>query len=415
VKIAFLLDRFPALTQTFVLNQIVGAIDAGHDVDIYAMGRGSLEKVDRRVFEYGLQDRVRYIMQAPSGLPERLVRFAGLALRYGRRKPGPVVKSLNWMRFGRQAVSLKLFFKVAAFLENRERYDIIHCQFGMLGIEALAIRRTGAVKGKLVTSFRGYDTEKYLRRNPGAYDELLAEGDLFLPVCDSFAQWLRAHGCPPDRIRVIYSGIDCGFFKFRPRRKMPDEPVRLLTVARLVPKKGVRYAIEAVAGLLAEGKDLSYTIIGDGPLREELEDLVESRRLRGRIDLAGWKDRQEVLRYMEKSHIMITPSLTAADGDCEGIPNVLKEAMAMGMPVVGTYHSGIPELVRDGVCGLLAKEGDAADLKRCIARLVSEESKWEEYGKNGRRIIEERFDNRKVNQQLLESYCRLVRKAKSIG
>ena len=408
MKIAFFLDHFPSLTQTFVLNQIVGTIDAGHQVDIYAMSRGKPDKVDKRVFEYGLHNKTKYIPRAPKGYFARFAQFARLLFKHGWSHPGPILQSMNGLRFGRKAISLKLFFKIIPFLENGRQYDIIHCQFGMLGLEALAILKTGAIKGKLVTAFRGYDTERFHRKNPGAYDQLFKEGDLFLPVCTSFADWLLDKGCNPSKVKVLYSGIEFDLFEYKPRKRGPGEPVRLLTIARLVPKKGVEYAIKAVAGLIANGYNVNYTIVGDGPLKAQLLELARAKGIMSCVTLAGWQNRKEVMKHMEHSHILLAPSVSAPDGDREGIPNAIKEAMAMGMPVVSTYHSGIPELVEDGACGFLAEEGNPADLQKCIVKLINNEHLWEEYGKRGREKIEKSFDIVKLNRQLMECYRQLV-------
>jgi colanic acid/amylovoran biosynthesis glycosyltransferase len=120
--------------------------------------------------------------------------------------------------------------------------------------------------------------------------------------------------------------------------------------------------------------------------------------------MIGAQSHAEVMRLMEEAHILIAPSITAADGDEEGIPNTVKEAMALGLPVVSTTHAGIPELVEDGVSGFLVPERDSAALGERLAQLVDRPETWAALGRAGRQRIERHFDIDRLNDELLVLY-----------
>jgi colanic acid/amylovoran biosynthesis glycosyltransferase len=317
------------------------------------------------------------------------------------------VQSLNFLRYGRASLSLRLFYS-AIQVPRQVRYDIIHGQFGFLGPTALSLRDSGAIYGKLVTSFRGYDIATLTGRKAGSYRKLFREGDLFLPVSRYFAQILLERGCDERKIMVHHSGIDCGAFSFRVRTRLDGEPTKLITIGRLVEKKGVAYAVRAVARLIEAGRQVRYTVVVDGEMRTELEKLVSALRMDPHVRLVGWNNQDGVIRFLEDAHLLLAPSVTAANGDLEGIPNSLKEAMAMGLPVVSTLHAGIPELVQDGRSGFLVPERDVDALADRLAFLIDHPDRWAEMGRFGRQQIREHFDTDKLNDQLVEAYLQLV-------
>lgn len=408
MRVAFVVNAFPVVSETFVLSQITGAIDRGHDVDIYACDR-----IEPPVgfpssdFErYRLDQRVRYF-DVPAALPLRIARGAK-TLVDGWRAPLLCARSLNVMRYGRMAASLRLLNSLRSFLGHTPAYDVIHCQFGPLGNIALRLRQIGAWNGALVTAFRGYDATKLLKQSPNVYADLFQQGDLFLPVSAALRDVLIAHGCGAGKIEVHHSGIDCRRLQYRPRTLAVGECVKLLSIARLVEKKGIDIAVRAVAQLVRAGHDVQYDVIGDGEQRATLERLIVQLDLGSRVRLVGWRDHAEALAALERSHILVAPSVTAADGDQEGIPNALKEAMALGIPVAATRHGGNAELVDDGVSGLLVAERDEAALAAAISRLVHEAARWPSMGQAGRRKIETEFDLQRLNASLDGLYARAI-------
>jgi len=402
MRIAFFLNAFPLPSETFILNQMTGLIDRGHEVDIYAFKRGDLSNVHADVHRYRLLERVRYMHKLPENYFLRLVKAVGLLAR----NPKLLMRrnlwnSVNFVSHGVQAISLRLLYAVLS-LGGTISYDIVHCQFGTLGLAALPMVRAGILSGKLVTSFRGYDLQK--ANTDHLYDELFIEGDLFLPVSASFKRLLVESGCDESKITVHRSGIDCSRFSYISKSLISGEPARVMTVARLVEKKGIDIAIRAVARVIASGRRVIYDIVGDGALRFKLNSLVEDLGVGACVRLLGWKSQEEVIDLFERAHLFILPSVTAANGDGEGIPNTVKEAMARGMPVLSTYHSGIPELVEDGVSGFLVPERDADALAERLSYLIDHPEIWPAMGLAGRRRIEKEYDINMLNDRLVEIY-----------
>jgi len=405
MRLAHLVQSFPSLSETFILGQITGLIDLGHEVDIYAWGAGRHREVHEAVTRYGLLARTRYL-QPPPRLVSRFARAPGRVLATGAwREPRRVLRSLDVGRHGKLAAGLALFYGSTGFL-GAGRYDLVHCQFGTLADRTLALRKTGAALGKLAISFRGADLTRG-RRSEG-YGPAFEAADLILPVSRDFAERLERLGCPASKIHVVRSGIPVERFPFRARSRAADETTRILIIGRLVEKKGVAYAIEAVARLKENGRDVRLSVVGDGPLREELESLVESLRVGDAVHMTGSRTREEVAELLAESHLLVAPSVTASDGDQEGIPNTLKEAMAAGLPVVSTLHSGIPELVEHERSGFLVPERDSGALAERLGWLVDHPEAWPEMGRAGRTRVEEEYDIPGLSVRLAELYRSVV-------
>jgi colanic acid/amylovoran biosynthesis glycosyltransferase len=274
----------------------------------------------------------------------------------------------------------------------------------------VALKQILSSNSRVVTSIRGSDVTVHIKKRPMIYNRLFKEGDLFLPVCEFLKERLIQEGCEEKKIVVHYSGIDCSKFDYIQRERAPGDPMKVLTIARLIEKKGVAFAVEAVSRLLSKGEKIEYTVVGDGVLRESLQRMIEDMGIKRQVRLVGSKTHEEVKMALEQSHVLIAPSLTSESGDQEGIPNAIKEAMATGLPVISTLHSGIPELVTDGVSGFLVPERDAASLAEALAYLISHPEACNWMGKAGRMQVKEGFDTHSLNKKLEELYQGLMQK-----
>lgn len=409
MKIAFLVGQFPSVVETFVLNQIVGLISLGHDVHVFASGSAKNVTVHDSYQKYDLLKRTHYY-GIPGNKLVRMVKGVLLIIKYLPSNYGVIFRSFNIYRYGKASLSLSLLFATIRLLENGP-FDIIHSQFGTLGLFAVSLNKLLPNKCKLVTSIRGYDVTVFLKQNPKIYGELFREGDLFLPVCEFLRERLIQEGCEEKKIVVHYSGIDCSRFEHVQRQRVSGEPIKVLTIARLIEKKGVAFAIEAVSRLLSKGEKIEYTVVGDGILRQGLQQLTEDMGVERHVRLVGSKTHEEVTMFLEQSHVLIAPSVTSDSGDQEGIPNAIKEAMASGLAVISTLHSGIPELISDGVSGLLVPERDAASLADALAYLIRHPEICKEMGQAGRRQVEQKFETSVLSKQLEELYLELLKES----
>lgn len=408
MRIAFIIWQFPVLSETFILNQITGLIDRGHEVDIYAHLPGDTSKVHPDVENYKLLECTYYVPQIPDNLLWRLLKGIGLLYANYKKDPLVLLRSLNIFKYGLRAASLWLVYAMTPLL-GKEPYDIIHGQFGTDGLNGIFLRDIGAIKGKLITTFRGFDISTYVQQQGDRiYDQLFATGDFFLTNCEFFKRRLLKLGCDEKKLVVHYSGIDCSRFVFTPRHLQPDSRVRIVLTGRLVEKKGIEYSIRAVAKLAKGNSNLEYNIIGDGPLQSDLRQLIQELNVSHIVKLIGQKQQHELIEILNNSHIFIAPSVTAKDGNQDAPINVLKEAMAMGLPVVSTYHGGIPELVEDGISGFLVPERDADALAEKLSYLMEHPEIWPQMGQAGRAYVEKHFDMHKLNDELVEIYQQLL-------
>lgn len=407
LRVAFVVHEFPVLSETFIINQATGLIDRGCEVDIYTDSLGDTDKVHPDIHRYNLLDRTRVLPAVPQNYVVRVVKAITLITKYGYQYPKKIARSLNVFRRGVRAASLWSLFTELPPLDL-PNYDIIHAQFGNLGFRSLLLKDLSK-DAQLVVMFRGFDISQQVQANgPSVYSSLFKQADFFLTNCDFFRQRLLTLGCPPDKVRVHYSGLDCSKFTSTARSKLPSEKVRIAATGRLVEKKGFEYSIRAVAKVAERYPHLAFDIIGDGPSRDELAALIESLNMQETIHLLGWRDEQEIIDILARSHLFVAPSVTAAQGDQDAPINVLKEAMALGLPVVSTTHGGIPELVEDGISGFLVPERDANAITDALITLIEHPERWADMGAAGRAYVEAHYNLDLLNDRLLELYHQLT-------
>ncbi|NJK64631.1 MAG: colanic acid biosynthesis glycosyltransferase WcaL [Synechococcaceae cyanobacterium SM2_3_1] len=406
MRVAHVVDRFPQLSETFILNMITGLIDRGHDIDIIPIRSQPLNNltIHQDVFTYRLLDYTRQPISIPENPTYRLIKVFYHALSQLLRTSTPRSHVLRLIHLGRKSGSIEVLIRAIPLLEL-DKHDIVHCHFGPLALTTLKFREIGLLQGKLITAFHGFDMTLYPQDHGWqCYQPLFAEGNLFLPISHHWQGKLISLGCPSHKTSVHRMGINCDHFQYRPRDLKVNEPVILASVCRLVEKKGIEYGIRAVAQLVNQWPNLQYWIIGDGTLRPQLEALVNQLQLTAQIHFWGWKKQEEIITLLYQAHILMAPSVTSIDGDQEGIPVALMEAMAMGLPVVSTLHSGIPELVEDGVSGFLVPERDSDALADRLHQLLTQPKSWMDMGWSGRRRVMQDYNIKSLNDQLEAIY-----------
>ena len=411
MKIAFIVKEFPSISETFILNQITGLLGSGHSVDIYADRPGKTNQVHSDVRKYNLLLNTFYY-QLPDSLLDRLYSSVKVASKYYFWQPLSLIRHFNYFKSRKNFIgNIRLLHAAVPFLP-RKCYDIIHCHFGSNGLLGMMLKEVGVLQGALITSFHGVDMSMALKKyGREIYRDLFYKGDLFLPISRRWEKKLVSIGCPKEKIRVHRMGVDLDIFKptianFRRQ----DDPLKIISVSRLIEKKGIEYALQACSSMVDRGFDkFKYTIVGDGEQRDYLQNLCCKLKLNSEnVCFSGWQCRSEIIRLIEESDVFLAPSVTASDGDAEGIPVSIMEAMALGKPVIATRHSGIPEIVKDCESGFLVAEKDSDQIAEKFMACFEDRDWIESMGKVGRDIVGRHFNVKNLNKRLVEIYKMLI-------
>ena len=294
------------------------------------------------------------------------------------------------------------------------RPRLVHAHFGRGGAFALPLARFLGVP--LVVTFHGGDATKeaHYRRNliPRIYERRLAalqrEAAAFVCVSDFVRDRLAARGFPPEKLIVIHQGVELGAGCDDAGAAASGPEPYVLFVGRFVEKKGARDLIAAMRTLRDRGAPVRLVLVGDGPLAAALRE--QAAGLSG-VTFLGWQSNDEVRRLMRRALAVCVPSVTARDGDAEGLPSVIFEAMAEGVPVVGSRHAGIAEAIEHERTGLLVPPGDPAALAAAIARLAAAPEERRQLGDMARRVAADRFDAVRQSRRLEQVLLRVVDEA----
>jgi colanic acid/amylovoran biosynthesis glycosyltransferase len=274
---------------------------------------------------------------------------------------------------------------------QKNRPNVIHAHFGLQGylIASVALR----LNIPFIVCFHGYDAFR-LPKAPiwySRYQEIFAAASAVTVVSKYMMEHLKTLGCPASKLHVIHVGKNIDDYHYR---NTLNTPVRnFISVGRLAEKKGFLDCLAAFKLLLKQYPDLKLKIVGTGELEPEIRSMLDAEGLHNNITLLGALQHHKVKEALQAADAFILCSKTGEDGDKEGIPTVLMEAQAMGLPCISTLHSGIPEVFPEVSKQLLAKEGDPVDIAEKIHTLLDmPEDTLEEIRLQGRKLVEEAFN-----------------------
>lgn len=288
---------------------------------------------------------------------------------------------------------LRSFFK-------KQDIIAIHAHHGKHALEILPVCIEHKIP--LIVSIRGRDgsaEKEIFNKSVKRYSTLVRYGALYLPVCQYLAEGLKKLGFPAEKIHVLYGGIELDLFPYNERTLPQNGEVRILSVGRLVEKKGFVTLIKAFKQIYTQYPNARLHIIGAGEDEQKIKSIITEYKLEDVVILKGAMNSNQVSNELKEAHIFCLASQTAKNGDIEGIPNALKEAMASGLPVVSTQHAGIPELIEHQRTGYLAPENNDIELAKGIQFFLEHPEVWKDYTQRARKVIEEKFD---VNKQTME-------------
>jgi glycosyltransferase involved in cell wall biosynthesis len=404
MRIAYVIPAYPPLpSQPFVVNEMLEVQAAGHELTVLGLYRSGDDRV-----RHGTFARLEPAHVLPAALLD--ARTLALAAWVALWRPIRLFTTLGglhraagwnvWAHAKLVAVTPKAL--AAAWRFRRLGIEHVHAHFANQTADCAAI--AASVAG-IPFSFTAHAYDIYSTAPRQRNDTLgwkLRHAARAFAVSDYGARLLRARlpDDAADRVQTTYVGIPTELFHPAPP-PAPAAPLRLLAVARLCEKKGLDTLVDACALLHERGVPIVLDVYGDGPLRTSLEAQVAARDVAASVCFRGSVPQEEIARQLRACHAFVLPCRRDRDGDMDGIPTVFMEAMATGRPVVSTAVSGIPELVRDGVTGLVVSPDDARALADAIGRLAADPALRARLGEAARALVERQHDQRANARRVL--------------
>jgi glycosyltransferase involved in cell wall biosynthesis len=430
--VAYVMNGFPRLSETFIAHEIHQLERLGMALRLYSV------KDEREPMVHPIVGQIRaplrYLTKASSLSGTTLVRWladnvgafwrahAQVAVRHPLRWAGALASALQlaWRhrshdeqgRTRLRKIFVKEFLQAGAIAADVMRQGDVghlhgHFCHGVATITWFASHMTG-----ISYSFTAHAKDIYQADlNPGTLLERKMEGARFVATCTcANAQVLRARHPRPDEVHAIYHGLDTEWFA--PASRQAGMPPLILSVGRFVEKKGFDQLVEACAWLRDAGVDFACIIVGErGSAYESIRRLIAERNLGDQVILSDPMTQDNLRAVYARAHVFALPCQVMEDGDRDGFPNVLAESMAMGVPVVSTRISGIPELIDDGVHGLLVEPRDPASLAQALKRVLQDPALHARLAQGGRQRMCERFDSRRTTVALRDLFAQQLHQA----
>lgn len=383
-QIGYMVSLFPCWSETFILREIVALREQGVAVRIF-----SLKPPSEPLVHDAAKPLAHETIYPPSPWS-----WVWVALRVFWAQPQVMQRLLlaacrAAAPLGMQEVAKALFTVLVAayFAGVARRLGVTHCHAHWATYPALAVRTIRALTG-IPYTFTTHAHDLFLP-NPYLTDNLSAAHKV-VTISEYNRRFLMNAGTPAEKIAVVPCGLD--FREFAAHIAPTPAAGAIVSIGRLDPIKGFTYLIEACRLLAERGAPFSCEIIGEGPLRPQLEQQIRASGLESQVRLLGALSQKQVRDILMRSEIFVLPSVRTEDGNQDGIPVALMEAMALGLPVISTAVSGIPELVRDGDSGMLAPPKDAVALAEAIAHLLTDMELRQRLVERGRACVQERHD-----------------------
>ncbi len=397
-KVGYVVSAWPRLSETFILNEVVGVERLGVRLQIFAVKDANDKSAHPKVAE------VRAPVTCLS--MKRNHKAIGLAsVRLLLRQPVSFcqtgLRALRYRRLG----ALRCFFQATYLAEMLFRESLTHLHAHFAHDPTLVTMFVHYLTG-IPYSFTAHAKDIYVKTSPELLRDEAQAAEAVVTCTEYNRRYMSAQIGPAGarKLHCIYHGLDLSPFKFSCRRALASEPMVILSVARLVEKKGLRDLIAAADILRQRDRRFQVEIVGDGPLRQSLEAQVRRLALDDRVKFSGPLPHDELCRVYQRASLFALPCVVAADGDRDGIPNVLLEAMASGIPVVSTPVSGIPEVINSESEGLLVPTNNPASLAEALDRLLHSAELRERLALAARAKIEACFSIEKNSAQLVSLF-----------
>jgi colanic acid/amylovoran biosynthesis glycosyltransferase len=395
-RIAYLVEEFPRPTEAFILRELQALESQGVEVYVYAV-----RKSERFTLPpHALSRAVTYV-PSPARLAARVGFITGIASR--QRKLRELLAGIRHEPKRAQLALLKELPRADYLARELKRRSITHLHAHFATLPA-SIAMLASCVYDVRFSFSAHAWDIFV------YGDFLREKirrARFVVACTQEGKHRLAALEPAGNIAMIRHGLDLTKFRFSPLRLAAETPrtLQVLSVARLVEKKGLPYLIEACALLRQSNERFLCRIIGEGEGERSLRQLIRAQNLERHVQILPFCREEELERHYRSAHVLVLPSIVCPDGDRDGVPNVLVEAMSLGVPVISTRTPAIEELIADRESGVLVEQRDASALTDAIRFVARNPEQVARMVERARRVVEEHFDIRKTSAELLNLFC----------
>jgi colanic acid/amylovoran biosynthesis glycosyltransferase len=395
IRVGYVLKRFPRLSETFILNEMLELERQGVEIEVFSLFRPPDERKHALLSQ--LRARVTYL---PSS-----ARVETIAVKRSVEGLAPVQMTLaNAIgcsafddvmpgRSGAETAALVVKGSVVAMLARTHNLDHLHAHFGS---DATTVALMASRLSNLSFSFTAHAKDIYHTYIDAATDKKMrcakiTEASFVVTVSDFNRRHLveMAGKSTAEKVHQLYNGVDLARFNYSTKSRVT---ATILSVGRLVEKKGYSDLIEACHLLHNSGVRFKCHIVGDGPLGAELSQQIMRAGLENNVRLLGARSQEELILMMREAMLFVLPCVVTESGDRDGLPTVLLEALASGLPSISTLVSGVPEIIEHGKSGLLVEPTAPAQLAEAIKNLLEHAELRQNFAEQGRQKAERDFD-----------------------
>lgn len=400
-RILIVVDGFPQISETFIVNHIVSLKKLGFKTHIMAnrMIKGPYHAM---VEDYKLINETTFRSRIPLNRFKRIFVFLKYLIKIFVLNPGAAVHSLNKTMYGKSAWNGELAISLYSYLRI-EKPNFIHCHFGVNGVITEKIMSILKWEMPLFVSFHGYDTVLHNLTHT-CYDRLFRNAATIFTNSKYLKTKVIEIGCDKDKINIIPVGLlEYPFIRVSEQKK---EGFRFISIGRLVEFKGIEYTLKAFKLFIDETPDAAfqYIVIGDGECNQKLRNLSEALAIDRYVRFTGSLTSNLVSEYLSKASVFVLTGITTDEGRAETQGLVYQEAARYGLPLIASDAGGVSEYVSDGTTGLIAKEKDVIDIKEKIKMLYFDAELRERLGKAAEVYAKANFDQMKLTQKMIEIY-----------
>ena len=377
-RVGYVVKRYPRFSETFIVNEILAHEAAGCRIEIFTL---------RPSVDTHFQDIISKVKAKVNYLPTGSVKSKVLWSRCHELSNSfpalwPTLSSATYATVDEAFQAIELAVDV-----RQKGIDHLHAHFAT---SATTVARLAAQIAGITYSVTMHAKDIFHETVvENELQEKIADAKFVITVSDFNFQYLSSQYGYGEKIHRVYNGLDLELFDFRPKQKSSR---KIISIGRLVPKKGFQYLIDACRILADRNVEFSCEIIGTGELEQELRCRIENLHLQDQVCLTGPKPQNIVRECIRDAAIFAAPCVVGDDGNRDGLPTVITESLAIGTPCIATDVTGIPEIVRHGETGLIIEQENAADLADALAKLLDDPKQCEEYSLNARRLVESEFD-----------------------